>query len=265
MLIGALLLAAIAVAPHAIGEEGSTNPAYTVYGGCGIDAGTAATHLCHKGDPLGAFFRSNESDAVYEVCVIFPDGRRLCAKDQQAAAGILYVNKITSGIVGRTTIEWSVASTRIGTWAFGLYPDPVVSKFGINPLFFARQHRLYGFLIRHGGNGPRVRAWTTCGTGNICPLGLRRTAVNNGIRRYQVSAPPHGAHFELGRLLYVLLDAPGQSDGHGSRIWGRLYTGRFIHAHKGRRGDTALKHLGELRCVPPGKSYTRAVDCDSVP
>lgn len=243
--------------------EGSTDPAYTVYGACGIGGDSTPSHLCHKGDSLGAFFRSESTDVHYDVCVDFPvSSRRLCSKGQEAQAGVLYVNKITSGVVGRTTITWYVNSAQVGTWTFGLYPDPVVSKFGINPLFFTAEHRLYGFLIRYGGNGSRVRAWTTCGTGNICPLGLRRVAVHDGIRRYVVNAPPHGAHFELGRLLYVLVDAPGQTDGHGSAIWGRLYIGKFVQAQHGRRNDTALRHLGELRCVPPGKSFSSAVDCD---
>jgi hypothetical protein len=259
--LGFALLAATSRA-----EDGSVDPAYTVYGACGLLADSGPSHLCHKGDSLGAFFRSESTDVRYDVCVDFPlVEKRLCSTNQEAQAGVLYVNKITSGVEGKTTITWYVNSTQVGTWTFGLYRDPVVPKFGINPLFFARQHRLYGFLIRHGGNGSRVRAWTTCGTGNICPLGLRRVAVHEGIRRYIVSAPPHGAYFELGRLLYVLVDAPGETDGHGSQIWGRLYTGKFVRAPHGKPGDTALRHLGELKCVPPGKGYSNAIGCDRVP
>jgi hypothetical protein len=267
-----LLVVALTAACSCIGRgaqalaEGSTDPAYTVYGACGLEEQSAPSHLCHKGDPLGAYFRSESTDVHYDVCVHFPVvSKRLCSTNQEAQAGVLYVNKITSGVIGQTTITWFVNSALVGTWTFGLYPDPVVSRFGINPIFFSKQHRLYGFLIRNGGNGSRVRAWTTCGTGNICPLGLRRVAVHGGVRRYMVSAPPSGAHFELGRLLYVLIDAPGRTDGHGSALWGRLYTGKFVRAPHGGRGDTALRHLGELRCVPPGKGFSSAVDCDRAP
>jgi hypothetical protein len=270
LLLGFALLAVIGCALPGRGvaaaPEGSSDPAYTVYGACGVLDDSAPSHLCHKGDPLGAFFRSESTSIRYNVCVDFPaDEKRLCVKEQEAQAGVLYLNKITSNLVGKTTITWYVDSIQVGTWTFGLYPDPVVPKFGVNPLFFAKQRRLYGLLIHSHGDPPRARAWTTCGTSNICPLGLRQANADGGGSRYVVSAPPTGAHFELGQLLYVLLDAPGETDDHGSPIWGRLYTGKFVRARHGKQGDTALRHLGELKCVPPGKGFSSAIDCDRVP
>jgi hypothetical protein len=259
----AACLALRTVQPPSAAAEGSVDPNYVVYGGCGTEAGTAPSHLCHKGDRLGAFFQSLNVDAAYTVCVKFPlRDKTLCAEQQQAAAGVLYVNKITSGIVGKTSITWSVNSVPIGIWNFGLYPDPVVSKFGINPLIVSKAHRLFGLLIKYGGNGPRVRAWRRCD--GVCPLRLRLVRDKDGVRHYVVAAQSGGATFELGDTLYVQVDAPGQTDGHGSRMWGRLYTGQFVRDPHGGPNDTAIRHLGPLLCVPPGSDYRAATSCDQV-
>lgn len=49
----------------------------------------------------------------YKVCVRFPGGRNLCAADQEAEAGVLYVNHLTTNIVGRHRVTWFVAGRRI--------------------------------------------------------------------------------------------------------------------------------------------------------
>lgn len=268
--IAGLGILAVAMAAFLAGAdpsagEGSNDPSYVVYAGCGADAATHASHLCHKGDPIGAFFRSVSTDTVYEACIRFPSRKRRCTGEQVARSGVLYVNELTSRVVGKTEILWKVGSTPIGSWTVGLYPDPVVPRFGISPLFVEGRHTLYGLLIRHGGARTRVRAWATCGAGNSCPLHLDGDPADGGARELVVSAPSSGAHFRLGDRLYVQLDAPGQTDGHGSRIWGRLYTGRFVRAAHGGPGDSAIRHIGTLRCVPPGKSFDAAVACDHIP
>lgn len=233
-----------------------------VYGGCGADIGTAPSNLCHKGDPIGAFFKSISAGTVYDVCIEFLGGKPLCSRQQQAAAGVLYVNKITSGVIGETSITWYVNSAAIGTWTVHLYPDPVVPKFGINPLIVAKSHRLFGLVVRHLEEGHRVRAWRRCD--GICPLSLRLARTKGKTRRYVVVRPAGGASFSLGETLYVQVDAPGQSDGNGSRLWGRLYTGMLIQDPKGARGDTSIRHIGPLLCTPPDDIFTQAVDCDRV-
>jgi hypothetical protein len=250
-------------ASHAVAGAGSPDPNYVVYGGCGIEGTTPPSHLCRKGDQLGAFFQSLNGDSVYTVCVRFPLGEKtLCREQQQALAGVLYVNKVTSGIVGKTTITWSVSSVQIGEWSFGLYPDPVVAKFGINPLIVSKSHRLAGLLIKHAGEDVRVRAWRRCG--GFCPLKLRWVGKHQAARRYLIPRPSGGAPFALGDTLYIQVDAPGGTDGHGSRLWGRLYTGRFVRDPKGAPGDTAIRHIGSLLCTPPDGGPEDAVDCDQV-
>jgi hypothetical protein len=45
--------------------------------------------------------------------VRFPAGRRLCAEEQSAEAGVLYVNPITTQRFGRHDVIWYVGGRRI--------------------------------------------------------------------------------------------------------------------------------------------------------
>jgi len=258
VLAGLALISISAIAA----ADGSTDPNYTVYGGCGLGGATRPSHLCRKGDELGAFFRSNTADAVYEVCVRFPTGKRLCAPGQLASQGTLYVNKITSNIEGSTFITWAVNSQEVGSWHFGLYPKPVVPRFGINPLIVSRTHRLFGILLRNVPSGLRVRAWRQC-HGN-CPLPLRLISSRGGNRRYRIAGSPAGSTFSLGEKFYVQVDAPGRRD-HGTRVWGRLYRGKLVRDRSGGPKDTAIHSVGTLLCTPPGKTYRAARGCNQVP
>ncbi|MGE0068557.1 MAG: hypothetical protein AB7T48_14530 [Solirubrobacterales bacterium] len=80
----------------------------TVYTACGLGAGARPSNFCGVNRPAGAFFRSSK-DVRYKVCVKFPDRRsQLCARNQFAAAGTLYVNRITGAIKGRYRVSWTV-------------------------------------------------------------------------------------------------------------------------------------------------------------
>ena len=72
------------------------------------------------GRDKGAFFRSTTNDVFYTVCVKFPTKRRLCAPKQEAKAGTLYVNKITSNIPGQHKVTWFVEGKRVGLFAFNV-------------------------------------------------------------------------------------------------------------------------------------------------
>lgn len=80
-------------------------PIYTAYVACGTGPYAARAHSCPHRSRVGAFFKSNV-ETEYEVCVRFPTGRRLCAGTQIAEARTLYVNKVTTNIVGRHTVTW---------------------------------------------------------------------------------------------------------------------------------------------------------------
>jgi hypothetical protein len=241
--------------------NGSGDPNYLVYGGCGTDIATPPAHFCHKGDRIGAFFRSNAADVNYDICIRHRRHGGGCVYAQAASKGVLYVSNLTVGIPEPTTIRWNVNGGEIGSWELDVYPDPVVPKFGVNPLIVSRTHQLFGLVLRHVPASARVRAWRKCPS--LCPLRLRLIAVRGETRRYEIAASPGGAAFALGARLYVQVDIPGKSE-HGYRIWGRLYQGELVRDRRGGPRDTAVERVGELRCTPPGSNFRAATYCGEV-
>jgi Excalibur calcium-binding domain len=98
--------------PAGGGGEEEAQPTLQAYIACGLSRYAPHASSCPHASRVGAFFRSSE-DVEYEVCVHFPTGHELCAPNQQASAGTLYVNKVTSGIVGYHRVTWVVAGRRI--------------------------------------------------------------------------------------------------------------------------------------------------------
>jgi hypothetical protein len=92
--------------------------AYKHYIGCGISRNAKPAHVCPRKAKKGAFFKSLKGDVTYSVCVKFPSGKNLCAKEQEAKQGTLYVNKITSTIPGRHVVSWFVKGKKVGSTAF---------------------------------------------------------------------------------------------------------------------------------------------------
>lgn len=94
------------------GSEEEVEPVLEAYVACSLSRYVPQAKSCPHRSKVGAFFRSSE-DVEYEVCVRFPTGRDLCATKQQATAGTLYVNKVTSNVVGSHRVTWFVAGRRI--------------------------------------------------------------------------------------------------------------------------------------------------------
>jgi hypothetical protein len=92
--------------------------AYKHYVACGLSQKAKPSHLCQKPRKKGAFFRSNNADVFYTVCVKFPTKKNLCAPKQKAEKGTLYVNKITSNIPGKHRVTWFVEGKRVGIFNF---------------------------------------------------------------------------------------------------------------------------------------------------
>ena len=92
--------------------------AYKHYVGCGVSRNAKPAHSCPKKAKKGAFCKSFNGTVTYTVCVKFPSGKNLCAQAQEAEQGTLYVNKITSTIVGRHVVSWFVKGKKVGSWAF---------------------------------------------------------------------------------------------------------------------------------------------------
>jgi len=94
--------------------------AFKHYVACGVSQHATASHSCSKKSKKGAFFESLGADVFYTVCVKFPTGKNLCAHQQEATKGTLYVNKITSNIPGKHSVTWLVAGKRVGFYAFNV-------------------------------------------------------------------------------------------------------------------------------------------------
>jgi hypothetical protein len=92
--------------------------AYRHYVACGLSQNAKPAHVCQKQRKKGAFFRSNNADVFYTVCVKFPTKKNLCAPKQEAVRGTLYVNKITSNIPGKHRVTWFVQGKRVGSYVF---------------------------------------------------------------------------------------------------------------------------------------------------
>ena len=92
--------------------------AYRHYVACGLSENAKPAHMCQKKRDKGAFFRSTQNDVFYTVCVKFPTKRRLCAPKQEAKAGTLYVNKITTNIPGKHEVTWFVQGKKVGSFVF---------------------------------------------------------------------------------------------------------------------------------------------------
>lgn len=92
--------------------------AFKHYVACGLSQKAKPSHLCQKPRKKGAFFRSNNGDVFYTVCVKFPTKKNLCAPKQEAKQGTLYVNKITTNIPGKHRVTWFVEGKRVGVFNF---------------------------------------------------------------------------------------------------------------------------------------------------
>lgn len=114
----------VAVIGLAMALLGSAAPAsaeavaYRHYVACGLSQNAKPSHVCQKARKKGAFFRSNRADVFYTVCVRFPTRKNLCAPEQEAVRGTLYVNKITSNIPGEHQVTWFVKGKRVGVFDF---------------------------------------------------------------------------------------------------------------------------------------------------
>ena len=89
-----------------------TEPTYQAYVACSRNLHATPAHRCPRGSQVGAFFKSSE-ETTYTLCVHFPGERPLCTGEQEAEAGVLYVNSIATRSLGRHTAIWEVGGRRI--------------------------------------------------------------------------------------------------------------------------------------------------------
>lgn len=99
---------------------------YSWWVGCDDTTVSPPSHECLTTDYPAAYFEADEF-TEYEVCVDFPGQPFLiCTPPQEAEAGILYLNSITSSDTGRHEAIWFFAETEevIGTWEFFISEPP---------------------------------------------------------------------------------------------------------------------------------------------
>jgi hypothetical protein len=118
--LGLLLMSAVMTSVPALASAAD----YSAFVGCDdLSGNPVPAHTCSTEDFLGAFFES-DADTEYEICVEFPDATVLCAEEQLAEAGVLYVNSITSDEPGDYFATWYVEGVEVGSWAFRLDSPP---------------------------------------------------------------------------------------------------------------------------------------------
>jgi len=115
VLIGVIAVGGLMAMSLAASASAAT---YTTYVGCSISQFAAPSHVCQIGDSPGVFFESTETDVEYEVCVTFPEATEICAEEQGAEAGVLYVNEVTTEIPGNHLATWYVEGVEIASWSF---------------------------------------------------------------------------------------------------------------------------------------------------
>lgn len=121
--IAALVAIATVLAAWPAVSAAADRPAFRKYVACAKVVEAEPSRKCKKSDEKGAFFRSNLRTVNYTVCVIFPTGKSLCASRQRAKMGELYVNEITSQMIGIHRVNWFVKGKKVGTYRFRITPD----------------------------------------------------------------------------------------------------------------------------------------------
>ena len=121
LLLGALLAV---VTTSLFAASSASGAEFTAFVGCDdLSDQPVPAHVCTLGDFPAAYFESSE-ETEYEVCVVFPSGTELCAEEQFAEAGVLYLNSITSEEAGLHVVSWYVEGIEVRSWAFRLDPPP---------------------------------------------------------------------------------------------------------------------------------------------
>jgi hypothetical protein len=114
-----LVVALVACASSAAaGTPEHRSSAYQHFVACGLGRKAKSSHRCPAGRPQGAFFRARRGSVQYTVCVRFPSRQTLCANEQNAERGVLYVNAVTGSQPGIHQITWFVKGKRVGRFCF---------------------------------------------------------------------------------------------------------------------------------------------------
>jgi hypothetical protein len=91
-------------------------PRLRYYVACGLSPHARSAHECPHRSKVGAFIESSQP-IDFTICVRYANRKRLCARGQHAEAETLFVNKITTDVVGWHKVVWFVEGRRL-VWKF---------------------------------------------------------------------------------------------------------------------------------------------------
>ncbi len=116
VLLALALLALSAPTPAGAQSGERSQSAYRYYVACGMSAKAKPSHRCAAPRTKAAFFRSNNADVNFKLCVKFPGRGTECSPPRKARKGVLYVNEITSTIRGVHRVTWFAGGKRVGVF-----------------------------------------------------------------------------------------------------------------------------------------------------
>lgn len=119
----ALVLAAVVCSILPAASSAADRPVFRKYVACAKVKEAKPSRSCARDSEKGAFFRSNVRAIRYSVCVAFPTRRVLCAKRQRASKGELYVNEVTTKMLGVHRVTWFVRGKQVGRVRFRVTAD----------------------------------------------------------------------------------------------------------------------------------------------
>ena len=90
---------------------------YRSYVACGLAKTASPSHVCDRGDRVGAFFQA-QVPTTYTLCLRFPAGGTTCQRNLSVAASALRVNRLATGGVGAYRATWFVDGVVRGVWGF---------------------------------------------------------------------------------------------------------------------------------------------------
>ena len=129
-----VLASALAMLLVPVSASGAAASYHTFVGCDDLSEEPVASNVCEVGDFPGAYFESSE-ETEYKVCVEFPNEEVLCAEEQVAEAGVLYVNSITTDEEGFHTASWFVGETEVGSFTWRMEAPKPQPTPPVRPVF----------------------------------------------------------------------------------------------------------------------------------
>lgn len=123
-----LCLGLVILASGLLLAPAGANAAYDTFGTCDPSVSETPSHLCHSGEPLGAFFES-DLPTVFELCIEFDGDEYGCTEPEAVDANVPFGWKIEDLVDGDYVFRWYVSGTEVGSpWSIRVEPAPPPSE-----------------------------------------------------------------------------------------------------------------------------------------